>query len=267
MLTPPGDLASVWTTVPTPRLRLRRPTDSDADFWVALHSDPALWTHAPHLHTEDPAPPRAAFAACSEHWSRHGFGYWMVEESASGQVVGVAGVRVDGDGLNLYYRFAAAVHGRGFATEAAVTSVALATEWLGDHPVRAVVRPGHERSLRTAGRAGLVEIGTVAHRDDPPGGGPSVLLEAPTARAVGVLSAVGQEEVLDLWSAVNAAGGAVGFPGDVARADVADALAGHAQAMADGMGTAVLLREPAGDLVGMGFVERSGGGCSRTWST
>ncbi|HEU5485054.1 MAG TPA: GNAT family N-acetyltransferase, partial [Microlunatus sp.] len=255
---PVDELARTWAAARTPRLLLRRPSAADRDVYVALHADPRLWTHAPHLHTSDPVPHQETLAGVLRHWQVYGFGYWVVDDATTGEPIGVAGVRTDGDGLNLYYRFAAEAHGRGLATEVAKESVALASEWLGDRVVRATIRPQHRSSLRVAERAGLVEVGSIDHPDDPPDEPPSRLWQAPRCTTLTVLSDDVREEALDLWAAVNADGGAVGFPGEVPRADVVAALAGHESAMAAGMGTAVLLREPGGRLVGLGFVERIG---------
>ena len=66
----------------------------------------------------------------------------------------LAGVRVAAPGrLNLYYRFAARAHGRGYGSEAARAVTAHAAQWLPEATVEAVIRPGDEPSIRTARRA------------------------------------------------------------------------------------------------------------------
>lgn len=148
----------------TPRLRLRRPVPSDLPCQVALHTDPSLYTHAPESLLLDPAVQERRLAEWIGHWERHGFAYWLVEDAAEGTPLGFAGVRPDGDGLNLYYRLRREAHGLGLATEAARAAVALASEWLPGLPVRAVIRPGHEPSLRTARRAAWSTPGCAATR-------------------------------------------------------------------------------------------------------
>ena len=236
----------------TGRLVLRRPRPDDDDFVVALHGDPRLYAHAPHAQRSDAA--NAEFAeAVRGHWDEHGFGYWLVEERGTGERIGMAGVRRVEDHLNLYYRFVLEAHGHGHAREAAREAVALATEWLPDLPVRAVVRPDHVASLRVAEVAGLLPAGTVRHADDLPEEAASVLLEAPRVDGVALLDGVAREEVLDLWCRVNDAGGAVGFRPGATREEVAEALARHEEQMAAGLATLGAMRAPDGRLLGLGW--------------
>ena len=242
----------------TPRLRLRRPVLSDLPFQVALHTDPSLYTHAPESLVLDPAVQERRLAEWIGHWDRHGFGYWLVEDAAEGTPLGFAGVRPDGDGLNLYYRLRQEVHGLGLATEAARAAVALASEWLPGLPVRAVIRPGHEPSLRTARRSGLADAGVRRHQEDPPDQPPSVLLEAPSVTQVShSLETPDRDEVLDLWCRVNHAGGSVGFLPGASRPDVEAALARHEAQMAVGEAVLGQLRGPDGRLLGLGWWVRT----------
>ena len=238
----------------TPRLRLRRPVPDDLDFHVALHSDARLYTHAPQaLKSEEEN--RAQFAAFLRHWDDHGFGYWTVEDRASGEPLGVAGVRQAEGYLNLYYRFHHQGHGRGYAREAAREAVALAAEWLPGMPVRAVVRDGHEASLRTAERAGLARAGTLRHPDDLPEEEPSVMLEAPQVHRLDRVE--NPDEVVDLWQRVNDAGGSVGFTPGAPRSQVEAALRRHEDEMAAGLAFLGVLRDPSGALLGLGWWTRS----------
>ncbi|TQJ51329.1 RimJ/RimL family protein N-acetyltransferase [Phycicoccus sp. SLBN-51] len=244
----------------TPRLRLRRPVADDLAFHVALHTDPRLYTHAPHaMRGEDQN--RCAFGGFVRHWDDHGFGYWLVEELATGAPVGMAGVRHAGDHLNLYYRFDHDAHGRGYAREVAREAVVLATEWLPGMPVRAVVRPAHHASLRTAERAGLFRAGTVRHADDRPDEEPSVVLEAPRVERVDLVHDAGQvprrQEVLDLWCRVNDSGGAVGFAPGAGRDEVEATLVRHEETMAAGRAVHGQLLDPAGRLLGLAWWDES----------
>lgn len=244
----------------TPRLRLRRPVEGDLDFQVALHSDPRLYAHAPHALKESRADNVAFFEAVLKHWDQYGFGYWTVEDLASGAPLGIAGVRRDAAGyLNLYYRLSLESHGRGLAREAARAAVALATEWVPGEPVRAFARPHNTASIRTAEAAGLVQVGTYDHPDDPPGEPPSVMLEAPAVERVDRLDDTLRAAALDLWWRVTKAGGAVGFVPGTPREDVAAALAAHEQQLAEGRAFLGVLRSPAGVLQGLGWWVRGGG--------
>jgi len=75
------------------------------------------------LGLEDRAAAADPVARWVRHWEEHGFGHWCVRESGSDRIIGYAGVKrmlMQGRPvLNLVYRFAPDMWGRGFATEAA----------------------------------------------------------------------------------------------------------------------------------------------------
>jgi RimJ/RimL family protein N-acetyltransferase/ribosomal protein S18 acetylase RimI-like enzyme len=237
----------------TSRLRLRRPTPADRDFHAEVHSDPRLYGHAPHVRQPDPVVNESVLRSWLEHWDREGFGYRLVEDRETGEPVGWAGVRRDTDHLNLYYRFRAESHGRGLGREAASAVVAHATETGPRLPVRAVVRPGHEASLRTASSAGLLPVATVRHRDDPPEGPDSVVLEAPMVTRETAFSDGDRSAVLTLWKRVTDAGGAVGFTRGADVSHISEALTSHEGQMSAGEAVAGVLRSPGGDVLGIAW--------------
>jgi RimJ/RimL family protein N-acetyltransferase len=238
----------------TPRLNLRRPTAADEAFHVGLHTDPALYAHAPRA-LRSAAENAAYLQTILGHWDEHGFGYWVVEDRSTGEPLGMAGVRPAEGYLNLYYRFRESAQGRGFAREVAREAVALATEWVPGLPVRAVIRPGHQASLGIAGRAGLFPAGTLRHVDDLPEEEPSVMLQA--ARVEAADPVPDRDELLDLWCRVNDAGGAVGFLPGAPRSAVEETLARHEAQMAAGEAVLGQLRDPSGRLLGLGWWVRS----------
>ena len=73
-------------------------------FHTEVHSDPRLYTHAPHV-LGTPETNAAFFEAILAHWAEHDFGYWVAEDAQSGMPVGWVGVQRRGAYLNLYYRF------------------------------------------------------------------------------------------------------------------------------------------------------------------
>lgn len=243
------EATAALTDLHTRRLRLRRPESGDEPVWLALHTDPALYRHAPYARpTRDEA--RAGFEAQLSAWGSDGFGYWIVSDRATGARIGVAGVRPDGPGrLNLYYRLATAAHGKGLAIEAARAAVIAATEWLPCR-IEALVKDSNIASIRTAERAGLDAIGADSRPDDPLGSGASTRYAAPTVARVDRLDDGAREQVLDLWCRVTEAGGSVGFLPGAPRSRVAASLADHEAQMASGRAFGVGLRTAAGDLVG-----------------
>ncbi len=147
----------------TARLRLRRPRRDDLAAYVALHTDPRTYAHAP-----DAMPDEARCAERLEadlaHWAEHGFGYVAAEDRASGEVVGWGGVRSwpddDPHELNLYYRLAHDRLGEGLGRELARAVVEAAVEDLPDHRVVARMAPHNVASVATARGAGLVHVGS-----------------------------------------------------------------------------------------------------------
>ena len=162
----------------TEHLRLRRPVPEDLPGFVALHTDPRTYEHAPaSMPTEQQCAERLASYVLD--WEEFGFGYLAVEELASGRLVGWGGVRLTARRrtLNLYYRLAHAALGNGYGRELAVAIVRAAREELPDHTVRATIKRHNAASMATALGAGLVEVGEVTHPEDGPDDPPSVVLE------------------------------------------------------------------------------------------
>ncbi len=240
----------------TNRLTLRPPSRADRSLWVGLHRDPSLYTHAAVAMPDSDEAAARGFTDCLDRWESAGFDYGIVVETNTRTGIGVGGLRRlrDEQGeqvLNLYYRLAGGVHGRGLATEAARAWTSHALEWLPDLPVVMKSRSANQPSVRTALAAGLQPMGSP---DD--GGGEataSTQLRAPRFEAHDWFSEETRESLLDLWCAVNDHGGAVGFLPGAPRHQVAQALAVHEEGMADGNTTGVLLRGPDQRVVGAGF--------------
>lgn len=148
-----------WSEVRTDRLLLRKPTEADAPFVLALHADPRAIAHNATDALGDLAEARSRLALWSTHWT-HGLGYWVVEETALDQPVGVCGVKaVDLHGQpswNLLYRFLPESWGKGYASEAARATLKAAAEVDASRPVIARIRPQNTASARVAAAIGLV---------------------------------------------------------------------------------------------------------------
>ncbi len=77
----------------TERLLLREWLDEDVDVYARICSDAEVMRYmlppGPLTHAE------AAYDVnlLREHWARHGFGHWAVEERESGRFVGRTGVK------------------------------------------------------------------------------------------------------------------------------------------------------------------------------
>ncbi|MFF7991453.1 GNAT family N-acetyltransferase [Kitasatospora xanthocidica] len=143
----------------TGRLTLRRPVEGDVDAVLAIHRDPAACAHNPSDALATGAEAEELYGRWDALWERNGYGYWTVREHGAATVLGFCGVKpMELAGLpvlNLFYRLAPAVWGRGLASESAAAVVAWAGAAVPDLPVIARVRPANLASQRVALRAGL----------------------------------------------------------------------------------------------------------------
>lgn len=145
----------------TERLILRAFTGADFDAFAAIWADRQVVRHI----SGDPSTPAEAWsrllrlAGC---WPILGYGYWAVEEAATGRLAGMAGfadfrrdVEVDVRGLpEAGWVFAPSCHGKGYATEAMRAALA----WLDARPEGArsccLIHPDNAASINVAGKLG-----------------------------------------------------------------------------------------------------------------
>ncbi|QIG46011.1 GNAT family N-acetyltransferase [Nocardioides anomalus] len=143
--------------VRTERLHLDLPTGADVDDLFAIHSDPELWRHFPvgrHTRRE-----QAEEMVRQSAWQfeTHGLGFWSVRDAADGPVIGRGGCThpTGRPWWNLYYRFAASVHRRGYATEMSRAALRAAHAVEPDRPVVAYLLEHNTASRRTAEALGM----------------------------------------------------------------------------------------------------------------
>ena len=90
------------------------------------------------------------------HWHLRGYGFWAVEERASGELVGRVGCwQPEGwPSLEVGWALRRAYWGRGYATEAARASSQHAFTELGQTHVISLIDPNNTNSIRVAERLG-----------------------------------------------------------------------------------------------------------------
>lgn len=160
-------------------LVLRRAAPADAPGLFAVHSDPRVYELDPDERHVDIEYTERWLAPILEHWDRQGFGYWTVlvptawwpagkpdpfGTDSDRVIAGMGGVRLhealDRPALNVYYRFAPAVQGRGLAGAVVQAAVEWAEQAMPGTDLVVRTRSANAAARRVAERAGFVDEGT-----------------------------------------------------------------------------------------------------------
>jgi RimJ/RimL family protein N-acetyltransferase len=98
------------------------------------------------------------------HWGLRGFGQWLLEERATGELVGRAGLYFPEGwpGLEVGWTLARSRWGQGLATEAGRAAVDWAFAELATDRVISLIAPDNHRSRRVAERLGASREGRTA---------------------------------------------------------------------------------------------------------
>lgn len=138
----------------TERLVLRRPEEKDFEPYEQYYSDPQLAKYVGGVADRDGAWRR--LAALIGHWELRGYGYWAVEEKASGLFGGCVGLwRSAGwPELELGYWLVPAMFGKGYATEAGAEARDFAFEEVAADSLVSYIDPANDPSKRVAERLG-----------------------------------------------------------------------------------------------------------------
>ena len=139
----------------TERLVLRMFRESDTDAYAEMVADPEVMRFL----GGKPLPRAEAWrnmAMLLGHWHLRGYGFWAVEEKASGDLVGRVGCwQPEGwPGLEVGWTLRRRSWGRGYATEAARASINYAFDELGQMRVISLIDPNNVNSIRVAERLG-----------------------------------------------------------------------------------------------------------------
>ena len=149
-------------TLDTERLRLRAHCVADHAPMAAMSADPIVVRYLggrPFSEEES----WARMLRFPGLWQLLGYGYWAVEEKASGRYIGHLGyadfkrnITPSIDGMpELGWVLAADVHGRGYATEALQAALAWGDAHLGEHRASCVISPENAGSIRLATKVGF----------------------------------------------------------------------------------------------------------------
>ena len=160
---PPAEPETVdWTPLieapplETERLRLRGFRSSDLDAYAAISADPEVMRF---IGIGEPISRNVTYRSMAfflGHWQMLGHGMWVIEEKATGRLVGRAGLQKPAGwpDLEIGWTLARQVWGRGYAFEAAQAAIAWSREVMGPQRLISLIRPGNTRSIALARRLG-----------------------------------------------------------------------------------------------------------------
>jgi len=142
----------------TDRLILRPWRESDIQPWAAMNADPQVREYLGDLLT--PEQSAASVARFQAQLDEHGFGFWAVEVRGTGEFIGFTGLdQVDEGmpftGVEIGWRLARSAWGHGYATEAALASLAFGFETLALPEILAVTTATNLRSQAVMRRIGM----------------------------------------------------------------------------------------------------------------
>lgn len=142
----------------TNRLLLRGWREPDLEPWAAMNADPEVREHLGPLLTREQSD--ASVRMFVAEFEERGYGWWAVEERATGSFLGFAGLDLVEPGLpftgvEIGWRLARAAWGKGYATEAALAVLGFGFETLGLSEILALTTVGNARSQAVMRRIGM----------------------------------------------------------------------------------------------------------------
>ena len=158
----------------TDRLRLRGHSLEDFPACAAMWADPAVSRQfGRNPFTEEESWTR--LLRYVGHWALLGFGYWVVEEKASGKFagdVGFADYKRDMEspvkGLpEIGWVLAPWAHGKGYATEAARAALRWGDEHFSPARTTCIISPDNLASIRVAEKCGFRDLQLTLYKGKP----------------------------------------------------------------------------------------------------
>ena len=144
----------------TERLILRDWRAADLDAWAAINADPEVRRHLGDGTPADRKDSWHMMAAAAGNQALNGFGMWAAVEKTSGALIGRIGLYRPPHfpDLEVNWLLGRGWWGRGLAFEGAKACIDHAFSRLDSPTISAFIDAGNGRSLRLAGRLGMLDI-------------------------------------------------------------------------------------------------------------
>lgn len=160
--------------IETERLRLRAHRASDHDTCLAIWSDPEVirYIGGRAFNAEQVWDRLLRYAG---HWSLLGYGFWAVEEKASGRYIGDIGcadfkrdIEPSLEGmLEFGWVLSPDTHGKGYASEALAAAMAWGQAHFGHLKSVCIISPENLASIHVAEKAGFQRWQETVYHDSP----------------------------------------------------------------------------------------------------
>ena len=172
-------------TIETARLRLRGFTAADVTAQAAMLGDPDVMRYLGGQAQSREQAWRRMLAGAGM-WPVLGYGYWAVERSADGAMIGQIGFGDFKRDLDrsiegvpeMGWVFAASAHGQGYAAEAGAAALEWGDRMLPGHSFVAIIDPANQPSIRLARKLGFGEEQEARYD-----GAPILLFRRPAAKS------------------------------------------------------------------------------------
>jgi RimJ/RimL family protein N-acetyltransferase len=152
-----------YPVLETERLLLRPFREADVEPLFALMQDPDVVRYVGDRRIPTRQEVWRSVAGWIGHWALRGYGLWAIEERASGELIGRAGLinPMDWPGPEVGYLLGRNWWGHGYATEAAQTAMDWGFEHIGFDRLISLIDPANAPSIAVALRLGETHDGEV----------------------------------------------------------------------------------------------------------
>jgi len=142
-------------SIETARLRLRMFRPEDLDALATLLADPDVVRYVGDGKPIGREETEQALKSIIQHWHRHGFGRWAVEDKTTREFVGFGGLRSLFDKPEVVYHLAKAHWGKGLATDLATASLRYGFETHRFDRIVAIAKPRNVASIHVMDKIGM----------------------------------------------------------------------------------------------------------------